>query len=809
MDGRLEDMSEKELKQWAKHVRDGHVPFNKRCRTCVMNTGTGRPHRKVLTSSAYVLSVDVAGPFKKQGIDTDGKYRYALVGSYCMPKFESVGRTKEHPEDDGERDPYPVHPEDDGGRDPHPVHPGDDGECDLAQGHLDDGGGAGLVESDDDFLVEEEETEEALPSGEDQVDLDQKNEDYRKFYEEVYKEVGDSLEYQTLLYVMPLHSRQKIDVNAAMRRMYLQLRQEGHPMTRVHSDRARELKSAALRQWLYEKDVWITTGESQTSQQNGRAEAAVKNLKKHAKVLLASSSLPRECWSLAMTFAAHQQRKRATGQSIAKDPTFGARVAVKSKIFGTGGSFDLDPRWREGRFVGYSSDVRNGLVVRYEDGTFVTSCHVREGLVDAEAIVGEEQLEADLPLPTRRLRAKARLALIINPYEDVEFRAKELEDNKMFEAKDVLSLWEDLKKIPHPKRRGAKQMFVEGDGSYFYSGCYIHGGVCGIMKMAKHLPNVTSYLVKAAKEITKKGSFGCVAIVENVGMGPHRDGHNQHGTENTVTALTSFEDGQVWVEKSEEEYGFNDVWKEVKAGQWKRGRLHELPPGETVSFPPGQWHQTQPWNGRRVTLLTYTPRLSNLNTKDEEELYDLGFELPSRDVRPVDANEEAENQTSMFEPPQESNEATWFSGLSKLNEDQRDLLEELQERSVTLRRLLEEEEILVEEYRRMGKQVTEEAQHTHQLLVDMMEQTTDELNRAENEEVDLCLKAAQYEPDGSGEIDDMEKHLSNLQGELQVVINVPLDQVKRNLPAWVPAIDKELGVLFKDGEGGTLRKISL
>ncbi|CAE7352485.1 RE1, partial [Symbiodinium necroappetens] len=699
MDGRLEDMSEKELKQWAKHVRDGHVPFNKRCRTCVMNAG----------------------------IDADGKYRYALVG--------------------------------------------DDGECDLAQEHLDDGGGVGLVEYDDDFLVEEE-TVEALPSREDQVDLDQKNEDYRKFYEEVYKEVGDSLEYQTLLYVMPLRSRQKIDVNAAMRRMYLQLRQEGHPVTRVHSDRARELKSATLRQWLYEKDVWVTTGESQTPQQNGRAEAAVKNLKKHAKVLLASSSLPRECWPLAMTFAAHQQRKRATGQSTARDPTFGARVAVKSKVFGTGGSYDLDPRWREGCFVGYSSDVRNGLVVRCEDGTFVTSCHVREGLVDAEAIVGEEQLEADLPLPTRRLRAKARLAFIINPYEDVEFRAKELEDNKMYEAKDVLSLWEDLKRIPHPKRRGAKQMFVEGDGCSFYSGCYVHGGVCGIMKTAKHLPNVTSYLVKAAKEITRKSSFGCVAIVENVGMGPHRDSHNQHGTENTVTALTSFEDGQVWVEKSEEVY---------------------------MNYNPEKQFPFHLDNGIKPSP----------GADDEEELHNLGFELPSRDVRPVDAKEEAENQTSMFEPPQESNEATWFSGLSKLNEDQRDLLEELQERSTTLRRLLEEEEILVEEYRRMGKQVTEEAQHTHQLLVDMMEQTTDELNRAENEEVDLCLKGAQCEPDESGEIDDVENHLNNLQGELQVVINVPLDQVKRNLPAWVPAIDKELGVLFKNGEGGTLRKISL
>ena len=194
-----------------------------------------------------------------------------------------------------------------------------------------------LVVEGDDFL-DEEEIEDLQLGPEDQQELDDKNEDYRKFYKDVYREVGDQMEYQSLLLAIPLKSRLKTDVNAAMRRMYLQLRQEGHPVARVHSDRARELKSASLRQWLYEKDVWVTTGESQSPQQNGKAEAAVKNLKKYAKVLLASASLPRECWPLAMTYAAHLQRQRALGKSCAEDPAFGTKVAVKSKVFGTGNS---------------------------------------------------------------------------------------------------------------------------------------------------------------------------------------------------------------------------------------------------------------------------------------------------------------------------------------------------------------------------------------------------------------------------------------------------------------------------------------
>ncbi|CAE7577689.1 RE1 [Symbiodinium sp. CCMP2456] len=742
MDGSLEEMSERELKQWAKHVRDGHVPFNKRCRTCVTNAG----------------------------IDADGKYRYALVGSYCMPRLEGYKDVVHYTQklmEDVIQVQYTQKPMEDVVQVQYTQKPMED-----------------VIQEDDGFLAEEEEPE-PFPE-EDRMDLDQKNEDYCKMYKEVFDQV---------------------DVNAAMRRMYLQVRQEGHPITRVHSDRARELKSAALRQWLYEKDVWITTGESQTPQQNGRAEAMVRSVKRYAKVLLGASSLPRECWPLAMSYAAQRQRKRSLGQPTTKDPTFGARVAVKSKVFGTGGSYDLDPR-REGRFVGYSSDVKNGLVVRYDDGTFVTSCHVREGLVDAEALADDGPVEVELPMPERRLRTKARLALITNPYEDIEAYAKELDVEEMYEPGDVLNLWEKLKTIPRPTRRGARSMVVKDNGGSFYAGCYTHGGVCGIMKLTRQLPNVTAYLVKAAKEMTGNGNFGSVAVVETVSMAPHRDSHNQEGTLNTVTALTDFSNGQVWAEKKEVDYSHGDVWRETRPGQWKRGVLHELAPGKAVSFPPGQWHQTEPWEGRRVVLLTYTPRLTHLSEENEKELRGLGFDLPPREDKLPRADED-EASPSMFTPPREEDETTWYSGLARLNEDQKDLLEELQERATTLRRLLEEEEILLKEYRRMGRQVTEEASHTHQLLIDMIEQTADEITRAEREEATCCLKGIMSEPSEGPDVEDIEKHLSELEGELQVVLNVPLDQVKKNIQVWLPAIDKELEVLFKKGGNATLRKIPL
>ena len=317
--------------------------------------------------------------------------------------------------------------------------------------------------------------------------------------------------------------------------------------------------------------------------------------------------------------------------------------------------------------------------------------------------------------------------------------------------------------------------------------------------------------MKAAKEITGQENFGCVAIVENIGMGAHRDSHNQRNSSNTITALTEFQNGQVWVERDQDDFTHLDEWRKVKDDLWKRGELHELLPGRPVTFPPYKWHMTEPWEGNRVALLTYTPRLTNLSAQDEEELRGLGFNLPPREKEVPQADSEEKVPTSSFHSPCEEDGEPWSNGLQRLAEDQRDLLEELQERSVVLRRLLEEEEILLEQYRRVGQHVTEEADHTHQVLLDMIEQTSDAILQVEDDTVVRSLKGIRVEPMNQGEqrIGDVEQYLQGLTEELQVVIDVPLDQVKANLPLWIPSIDKELGALFKDGDNGTLRRIDL
>ena len=86
VEGPLSSMSKEELAKWLVHVRNGHIPFHKRCQTCVATRATGHQHRRVEAPSCNVISVDVCGPFRKKGQSPDGmNYKYMLVASYTMP----------------------------------------------------------------------------------------------------------------------------------------------------------------------------------------------------------------------------------------------------------------------------------------------------------------------------------------------------------------------------------------------------------------------------------------------------------------------------------------------------------------------------------------------------------------------------------------------------------------------------------------------------------------------------------------------------------------------------------------------------
>ena len=503
LDGPLSSMTKEELAKWTQHVKNGHLPYNKRCQTCVASRATGHQHRRIEAPSCYVMSLDVCGPFRVKGHTPEAMdNRYMLVASYVMPALkghqcepgdeiinEPEAGVGEIADSDGVLPGGPTADSDgvlpggpsadsdgvlpggpsadsdgvlpggpsadsdgvlpggpsadsDGvlpggpNADSDGVLPG--GPEDSPPGHEQDVGDSIDLESL--FAEEEDQMLEPVKESE-QQEWDRLNQEYN----DLVAEVGDVMNYQVLRFAVPMRSRRSAEVNQRVRQLYLQIRAEGFPVLRCHSDRARELCNSRLRTWLTERGVLVTTGEAQAPQQNGRAESTVKFVKNEAKSLLTAAKLGKENWPLAMRYAVHRQRHRILGK---EEPLyqFGCPVFVRTKVYGRAERYDLDNKWQQGIYVGPSEDIAHGYVVKFQDNTFVTSQHMKANLVDTDSLVDTEAREVVIPLPERRLREKSRLAVLSHgqPLSPEELRAesfaKDICRKEQPTAEDVMQL---------------------------------------------------------------------------------------------------------------------------------------------------------------------------------------------------------------------------------------------------------------------------------------------------------------------------------------------------------------------------------
>ena len=272
IDGPLCNMSEKELGRWTQHVRSNHFPYHRRCKTCVTARGTGKAHRSVRSPSAFTLSLDVAGPFRVCGENADGsKYRYILAGSYVFPKGVSMDAKDEKEPHEDKDDGAGVLV--DGGPDVELYQEERDWVVNYKEGEdleIDE-----LVKELE-TLFEEELEKEVPPDAEDQQKMAEHNAEYQRLCTEVGE---DNLEYEVLRYAIPMSSRRTSEVNMCVRQMFLQVRADGYPIVRCHSDRARELRNWRLRVAVGKRSIAHYRGSTITPVQwQGRSNGQVPQI---------------------------------------------------------------------------------------------------------------------------------------------------------------------------------------------------------------------------------------------------------------------------------------------------------------------------------------------------------------------------------------------------------------------------------------------------------------------------------------------------------------------------------------------------
>ena len=131
------------------------------------------------------------------------------------------------------------------------------------------------------------------------------------------------------------------------------------PVTRVHSDQAKEFLSQPVMEWLKEKGIRQTFTSTYDSQANGVAERWINLIKTKSTALLASKYMPTPFWCYAVAWVTRCYNIKVLGQKPRKNlPEFGQLLLVRVNR-----ENKLQERGRLGIMAGTYPEIANGVIV--------------------------------------------------------------------------------------------------------------------------------------------------------------------------------------------------------------------------------------------------------------------------------------------------------------------------------------------------------------------------------------------------------------------------------------------------------------
>ena len=90
---------------WKQHIQQGHVPYRRDCRACIMDMGSGKPHRRQIAggTASWTMAVDMVQ--MPSGVDetTGYKAKYMLLATVAVPQFGDQASGTPGAEDKGQK----------------------------------------------------------------------------------------------------------------------------------------------------------------------------------------------------------------------------------------------------------------------------------------------------------------------------------------------------------------------------------------------------------------------------------------------------------------------------------------------------------------------------------------------------------------------------------------------------------------------------------------------------------------------------------------------------------------------------------
>eukprot|EP00438_Fugacium_kawagutii_P028376 Skav221620 [mRNA] locus=scaffold2664:42350:47284:- [translate_table: standard] len=327
------------LEQWKQHYLHDHYPARRDCQHCVRASARSKPHRRVEHAEAFTLGIDLTGRMTP-GKDQEGdEVSYFLVAVYTFPTTKQGQPLVPLPgHEEPTHQPLPA-PGELLGEEEMPVGiPGEDEEANTVSVDAADEapfGQCGQADSDeipvDNAGAEEEDIlQEVMEHDEDPTGGDAIRVDFMQSaattWERLIQE-NKNVTVTNLTFAEPVKSRATQHVIPAIAKVYARLRQMNLPVMRIHTDRAKEFRSAQLRRWTLDRSIIHTMTAADDWKANGRVENEVQQIKKLTKVLISSNKCTLEQWPLAVRHASERRLRcqlRAVGWPVGDLLPFGS-----------------------------------------------------------------------------------------------------------------------------------------------------------------------------------------------------------------------------------------------------------------------------------------------------------------------------------------------------------------------------------------------------------------------------------------------------------------------------------------------------
>eukprot|EP00434_Breviolum_minutum_P024672 symbB.v1.2.021788.t1/scaffold1903.1/size96501/2 len=185
-------------------------------------------------------------------------------------------------------------------------------------------------EGDDPLQIQEGQEEEDQGLSE----LEAKAQDVSEKKWKEFIQERKALHVRNITFGVPLKDRSVKEVIKSTSQIYARARAMRLPITRVHTDRAKEWASSAFQQWCLGRDIFHTMTSGDDPLSNSRCEREVGWVKSRTRTLLLATKSSFEVWPLAIRQACEERLRsqvRRMGIEVPELLPFGTAVVVKKK----------------------------------------------------------------------------------------------------------------------------------------------------------------------------------------------------------------------------------------------------------------------------------------------------------------------------------------------------------------------------------------------------------------------------------------------------------------------------------------------